>query len=365
MKFLGAIRVLGLDIGGANVKMSFVSFNEWQDFDVFYSGSWYFPFWVKKLLFRDFLENIRKGIKLKEKWEGLGVTLTAELADCFQTKREGVLQIARRVCEVFGKEKVFFLTVDGKMVSLKELLKDPLKGAATNWIGTAFLIGSRFPNCIMIDVGSTTTDIVPIVESKPFTKGRTDPERLVRGELIYTGVLRTNVASIVQKVPTSWGKCRVSSELFAITGDIHLVLKNIEVGDYNVDTPDGKKPSFNSALTRIARVVCADKEMLSRDQIVNIAHFIYEKQLQQIVEGLKQVIEENKDILGVSPKIVFTGFGGEFLGKEAAKCLGLNELYDFSNFIKKETNVVSTSVAAACMVGELLKKIKRIKKTES
>ncbi len=356
MRFLGAIRVLGLDVGGANVKMSFVSFNGWQDFDVFYSGLWYFPFWIKKPLFRDFLENIRREIELKEEWKGLGVTMTAELSDCFQTKREGVLWIARRVCEVFGEERVFFLTVDGKMVSLKELLKDPLKGAATNWIGTAFLIGSRFPDCIMVDVGSTTTDLVSIVEGKPFSKGRTDPERLARGELIYTGVLRTNVTSIVQKVPTPWGECRASSELFAITGDIHLVLGNIEVRDYNVDTPNGKKPSFDSALTRIARVVCADKEMLSRNQIVNIARFIYEKQLQQIIEGLKQVIEENKDVLGNSPKIVFTGSGGEFLGKEAAKRLGLKELYDFSNFIKKDTNVVSTSVAVACMLGELLKK---------
>jgi len=353
---LDGIRVLGLDIGGANVKMSFVSFNGWQDFDVFYSGLWYFPFWIKKLFFKDFLENVRKEIELKKEWEGLGVTMTAELADCFQTKKEGVSWIARRVCKVFGEEKVFFLTVEGKMISLNELLKDPLKGAASNWIATAFLIGSLFPDCIMVDAGSTTTDIVPIVEGKPFSKGRTDPERLARGELIYTGVLRTNVTSIVQKVPTPWGECRVSSELFAITGDIHLLLGNIEVGDYNIDTPDGKKPSFESALTRIARVICADKEMLSRDQIVNIALFIYEKQLQQVVEGLKQVIKENKDVLGDSPKIVFTGFGEEILGKKAAKRLGLKELYDFSNFIEKETNVVSTSVAVACMVGEKLKK---------
>ena len=107
---MGGIRVLGLDVGGANVKMSYVIFNDWQDFNVFYSKLWYFPFWVKKPLFRDFLKNIRREIELKEEWEGLGVTMTAELVDCFQTKMEGVSWIARIICKVFGEEKVFFLT---------------------------------------------------------------------------------------------------------------------------------------------------------------------------------------------------------------------------------------------------------------
>jgi probable H4MPT-linked C1 transfer pathway protein len=102
-------------------------------------------------------------------------------------------------------------------------------------------------------------------------------EKLVNGELVYTGALRTNVAAIVNAVPVRGGMARVSSELFATSGDVHLVLGNIGEEDFSTDTADGRGKSRAEALARLARVVCADVEMLSEGEIVRIAEHVYRK----------------------------------------------------------------------------------------
>ena len=83
------------------------------------------------------------------------------------------------------------------------------------------------PNCILIDTGSTTTDIIPIKNGQEHATGRSDLERLKTGELVYSGTLRTNVAALVEKVPLDGTMIRVASELFAITADVQMVLGNI------------------------------------------------------------------------------------------------------------------------------------------
>src|SRR3970282_2868027 len=99
-----------------------------------------------------------------------------------------------------------------------------LSFAATNWIAEALVLADRQPDCLMCDIGSTTTDLIPIVGGKLAAKGRRDIERLASGELIYTGALRTPVAAIVSQVPLRGTICRVSAEYFAIAADVYLVL---------------------------------------------------------------------------------------------------------------------------------------------
>ncbi len=67
----------------------------------------------------------------------------------------------------------------------------PLTVAASNWVATALVVADEVPDAILIDMGSTTTDIIPIVGGVVRAIGLTDPDRLASGELVYTGALRT------------------------------------------------------------------------------------------------------------------------------------------------------------------------------
>ena len=92
----------------------------------------------------------------------LALTMTAELSDAFRSKREGVLFVMDGVREAFPRNPVSVLDCRGEFAALEEARSHPLDFAATNWIASALFAASRVDDCILVDVGSTTTDIVPI-----------------------------------------------------------------------------------------------------------------------------------------------------------------------------------------------------------
>jgi len=142
-----------------------------------------------------------------------------------------------------------------------------------------------YKNCIIIDVGSTTTSIIPVIDGKIVAEGRTDLEKLQNGELVYSGSLRTNVATILDGIPVKGRVTRVSSELFSQSGDVHLLLGNIGKEEYTAETCDGRGKTRREASARLARVICADTDMLTEQEIANMAQFVYDRQVEQISEA--------------------------------------------------------------------------------
>ena len=145
------------------------------------------------------------------------------------------------------------------------------------------------PDALLIDVGSTTADIVPIADGRVAATGHNDLERLLAGELVYTGVLRTNLAAIAPRVPVPGGWCPVSSEYFAISADVHLVLGHLAPDAYDCPTPDGRAATAAFARERIARLVCSDVEQLDAAEIDAIAAYLHGEQLRALEEAARRV----------------------------------------------------------------------------
>ena len=220
----------------------------------------------------------------------MAVTMTAELADCFATKREGVAFVLDAFRTAFPDVRPWVYGVDGRFRSAEAARRRPHRVAAANWMASATLVARTFPDALFLDVGSTTTDVIPIVAGRVAARGRTDPARLRTGELVYTGALRTPVCAIVRSVPLRGRRCRVAAEHFAIAADVHLWLGRIEEGDYTCETPDGRGRSRAEAGARLARMVCADLEMLGPGDITAIAEHVARAQVRQIAAGLRQVM---------------------------------------------------------------------------
>src|SRR5262249_20949793 len=153
---------------------------------------------------------------------------TAELADCFATKREGVAFVLRAFDTAFPACARWVFGVDGRFRSPDAARLEPLEVAAGNWMAAAMGVARAHPDAPGIDVGSTTTDIIPIAAGRVVAVGRTDPARLRSGELVYTGCLRTPICAIVRTVPLGDRMCRVAAEHFAIAADAHRWLGSIE-----------------------------------------------------------------------------------------------------------------------------------------
>src|SRR5690242_10336588 len=158
------------------------------------------------------------------------VTMTAELSQLFRTKREGVGFVLDAVAAAFPAACVRVWGVDAVWRTPAEARREPLAVAAANWAATACVAGRLVPDCLLIDVGSTTTDIIPIVAGRPATSSRTDLDRLREGELIYTGALRTPVEAIASAVPVRGRAVAVSAEGFALAGDVRSEERRVGKG---------------------------------------------------------------------------------------------------------------------------------------
>lgn len=339
------MKVAGFDIGGANTDLAVIDFedDEIKNIEVDFA---YLPMWSNNDdLSRVLMELIENICPISE-IDAVGISMTAELVDAYDTKKDGVLDVVDK-CEKTFCCPIAYVGVDG-MLSKDEIEKTPLKAAAANWIATAQIATLISNDCIFIDTGSTTTDIIPIKDGNECAIGKSDFDRSATGELVYTGTLRTNLASFLDKVELNGKEYRVASELFAQTADVYTVLDLINPEDYVCDTFDGEGKSKMDCAKRIARVVCADLEMLSMDDIVEMSKFIHKKQIEQIADGLKQVVETQGLNL-----IVTTGLGKDILDGPAAELLGL-EVKSMGDILTDEECVVAPAVGTAVMMNKYM-----------
>jgi probable H4MPT-linked C1 transfer pathway protein len=247
------------------------------------------------------------------------VTMTAELSQAFRTKREGVTFVLDAMEDAFPGAVIRVFTVAGEFLDPAEARLRPLEVAAANWAATARFVGRDMPDCLLVDVGTTTTDIIPITGGEPATMGLTDPERLLSGELVYTGAVRTPVESVAATVPL-WGRhCPLVPEGFALMGDVYLWLGALDARDYASSPPDGRPATREFAGERLARAVCADAEMLDEDAVGAIARALAEAQVERVTAGIKRVHARH-------PRLrltVVTGLG-DFIAAEAVRRTSLD-----------------------------------------
>jgi (4-(4-[2-(gamma-L-glutamylamino)ethyl]phenoxymethyl)furan-2-yl)methanamine synthase len=343
------IGITGWDIGGANVKAACLYLGEGGDVQERVDSK-PFEIWRDKDRLPDVLQSLFSSISPEASPAAMAVTMTAELSDVFVTKREGVLFVLESLRVCFPELPIYALNLSGEFVPLVEAQARPLDFAATNWRASAQWISHEFPNCLLVDVGSTTTDILPILDGRVSVSGHTDMARLTSGELVFTGALRTNLAAIVQSVPIAGKPCRVASEYFAVSGDVHLILGHLHSQEYTCGTPDGKSPSVESARRRLARLVCADTDVLSTEEIDELARYVCVQQISQIREGIEQVISRMPRLRNY-PVVAFGT--GSFLAADAARSLGL-EVQDLSKNWGNGRSEAVPCLAAAYLLAEYL-----------
>jgi probable H4MPT-linked C1 transfer pathway protein len=242
------------------------------------------------------------------------VTMTAELSQYFLTKREGVAFVLDAFERALPESDVRVFGTDGGFHGIAESRVDHLIAAASNWTATAALVASKWSETVLIDVGTTTTDIIPIHEGVVAARGRTDPDRLRSGELLYLGALRTPVEAIVHEVPLGDSMAGVSAESFALAGDAYVWLGDLGEDDYTVPTPDGRAANRAGARDRLCRVVCADGEMLGDAAVDAIAHHVARVQAERVARSIELVIADHPSIAtaviaGIGSFIALRGAG--------------------------------------------------------
>ena len=295
-KKTGQSFMIGIDIGGANLKVV----------DREGAHIHYCPLW-KRAPITDIL-------RIYSDEEHAAVVMSGEQADCFVSTKEGVDFIVSAVKEVFPN--AIFYGTDGLFhpLACPEL-------AAANWLVMADVLRAYFPDALLIDMGSTTTDLIPL-NAFDAMKGLTDYSRLGSDLLLYYGVLRTPISSLLKYVCLDGVNVRLSTEYFACSGDAHIISSFIRPEEYTTATPDNTGRSVEECLRRMARMVCADLSDLGREKTEIIAKTYINREKTLISDAVGNVMEK----FGCST-IITSGIGSGLLkswfrGEDLKVCMG-------------------------------------------
>jgi len=302
---------LALDVGGANLKAAD---------GLGFATSQPFPLWENH---RQLVDALRGMIALVPKVDHIAATMTGELADCFSTKAEGVTTILKALgVAADGKHTRVYLT-SGQLVTLQVATRQPLLAASSNWHALASFAGRYVPKGagLLIDIGSTTCDLIPLVDGAPVTIGHTDPKRMINGELIYTGVERSPVCAVSSLVPWRGRKCPTAHEVFATMWDAYLLLGDLPEEPSSTHTADRRPATKFAARDRLARSICADREMFSEQDAMVMAEALAQAQLKKISSIAAQLIARLSD----PPKTVIISGRGEFLARRVVEKLKITK----------------------------------------
>jgi probable H4MPT-linked C1 transfer pathway protein len=300
--------VLGLDIGGANLKAAdTIGKARQRPFAL-----WKHPERLAdelRLLVADFPD---------QPW---AVTMTGELCDCFETKADGVRHILRCVQEVRGDDFLVWTTNrKGSFRGPAEAMESPTETAAANWLALGRFAGRLLPTGlgIVLDIGSTTTDVTRLLDGVPIARNRTDQSRLNDRELIYCGVRRTPLCAFSTNPAFSR-----AAEWFATTEDIYVLRGELPEEPDRSDTADGRPATKEWARRRVLRMWCADDGDVS-----DMTRLFRQQQVACIASALRYQEWHRDPLTG----IVIAG-AGEFLGPsileeanlQQVKCVSLAE----------------------------------------
>lgn len=330
---------LALDIGGANLKSA--------DGEQF-AASHHFAMWETP---QQLAEALRAMIAQVPRVDHLAATMTGELADCFTTKTEGVEFILKALTVAAdGRHARVYLT-NGMLVTPQIALRQPLLAAAANWHALASFAGryARRGTALSIDIGSTTCDIIPLHDGVPAATGRTDPERLASGELVYTGVERSPVCALVKDMVWRNQTCTLAQEVFATTWDAYLMLGELAEEPMQTHTADRRPATRVAARDRLARMICCDRTMFDEDDARNLSAAVAVAQLQLVEEGLRKVLAR----LPAPPETVVISGRGEFLARRVLQTMQVPAaVVSLSSQLGADISKCATAYALAVLARE-------------
>lgn len=286
--------VLGLDIGGANLKAAHTGGA---------TSARSFALWRHPERLTAELQALCAAMPPADR---VAVTMTGELCDCFESKAEGVARILDAAAEVFGADRLDVWTTTGTFSPPRVARDRWQQTASANWLAVATLAGRFAPPgpALLLDIGTTTTDIVPLRDGVPVPAGHTDLERLRSRELLYRGWRRTPLCALLDVG---------AAELFATMHDVCLVLRLCPEDDADTDTADGRPATAEAARRRLARMLCAEPDDLGEVGCRDLARGV----LGRFVDGAAAAMQHvSRGTLGVArPGAVIVSGSGSFLAR--------------------------------------------------
>jgi probable H4MPT-linked C1 transfer pathway protein len=279
------------------------------------------------------------------------VTMTAELADTFASRREGVERLAlMAVRELPGSDVLLYAGRAG-FINPESAGKHVEDIASANWHASASLVARLCGIALFLDMGSTTTDIVPVGGGTLRSHGYTDAERLASGELVYTGLVRGFVMTAADRAPVGGRWTSLINENFANMADVHRLLGTLPDDADKMITADGRDKTVAASRARLARMVGRDADEGEDAEWLELARWFAEAQIRAVTDDAMLVL--SRAMLPLSAPVVGAGIGSEVIAEVARRLnrpyVGFATLLDASPTVGRLASQCAPAAALAAL----------------
>ncbi|MEY2689398.1 MAG: hypothetical protein RL375_3597 [Pseudomonadota bacterium] len=323
--------VIGWDVGGAHLKAALLRDGELVDV-----AQWPCPLWLGQ-------DRLSQAVaQARHRWPGVieqarhGLTMTAEMVDLFPDRASGVAALAAQLAQeltgsatppvdrlawyagpadVGGGE----MAATATWLCSRDTAAQWRRLASANYLATASLAAAVLGDGVLVDIGSTTTDLIAFGGGSVLSLGQGDAGRLASGELVYQGVVRTPLIALAQRVPFGGQNVSVMNELFATSADVYRLTGELDDAHDQQPTADGAAKTPEATRQRLARLLGRDAADADPERWLDLARFWRERQLAELAQGLQRVAHASR-LPGQAP-LVAAGCGA-FLVAELARDLG-------------------------------------------
>ncbi len=314
---MSKLHTVGWDIGGAHLKAVLLD----ADGQLLNTLQVPCPLWRGLDTLHLAIDQVLKAFAIMPQHAQHAVTMTGELVDLFANRHQGVNAIAQLACQLLGKQCLFYAANKG-FVAIEKVAENTDFIASTNWHASASMLAQYSDNALLIDIGSTTSDIIAI-RSGEVASAVSDAGRLQQDTLVYTGVIRTPVMALAQKISFAGFETNVMAEYFATMADVYRLTGDLDESADMAETADGKGKSQQESARRLARMVGYDLEDKPMDVWIQLAFSCRAAQLCQLKTAVLKHLKPDVPIIGAG--------AGYFLAKSLAD--ELNTPYQSINAI--------------------------------
>jgi (4-(4-[2-(gamma-L-glutamylamino)ethyl]phenoxymethyl)furan-2-yl)methanamine synthase len=277
------------------------------------------------------------------------VTMTGELADTFVSRAEGVKHLSALAARALDCVSIY--AGPAGCVEPKDAHKHSADIASANWHACAALIARLRSNALLIDLGSTTTDIVPIFGRKVAARGYTDAQRLAAGELVYTGLVRGFVMATADRAPLRGIWTPLINENFATMADIHRILGTLPEDVDLMATADGREKTIAASKARLARMLGSDAADADDATWKSVARWFAESQIRRITDAAMLVLSGGSST--ATMPIVAAGIGHDLIAEVARRlgctCCTIDELIAVAPEMRVAARYCAPAVALALL----------------
>lgn len=328
--------IIGWDVGGAHLKAAAID----ADGELLWVRQLPVPLWQGLHHLDDAVMQIASLADMR--YFEHAITMTGELVDLFDDRTQGVVALSTRLVGLLpGCDIGLYAGARGFVESTHAAIAAS-HIASANWHATAAWLASCHPQGILVDIGSTTTDILPFADGRIDNRGSSDHERLALDELVYTGIVRTPVMAVVQRVPLCGEWLSLANEHFATMADVYRILELLPEDADQHPSADGRDKSVRSSTRRLARMVGADLQDAKHHDWRCLAAFIADRQLDTIAVACWRQLSRHG---GDSPALFAAGVGKHLVGRLAQR-LGCESI-DVDDFLGPPAQGAASAASCA------------------